>query len=258
MKPFNEYSYYYNVLYQNKDYAGETSFILDCLQQQGCWPATLLDLGCGTGRHALEMAHRGLTVTGIDMSTTMLRMGRSLYASMIPPYNGKPLPRLLEGDARNVRLHETFDAVTSLFHVMSYQNSEEDALAELETAKNHLKTGGVFLFDFWYGPGVLTDPPTERDRQMEDEQTLVQRHAHPVHRFNDNIVEVHYSIDLTDKSSGKCSHLTEMHSMRYWFLPELRYLAFQSGFTVAAEEAWLSFDAPTCNTWNAWMALKKC
>ena len=258
MGVFENYARYYNVLYHDKNYAEETFFILSCLLQQGCQPTTILDLGCGTGRHALEMFRQNITVTGVDMSTTMLEMGRSLYAKMTPLPNGKSLPRLLEGDARNVRLHETFDAVTSLFHVMSYQNSEEDALAELETARIHLTTGGFFLFDFWYGPGVLTDPPTERDRQMEDEQTLVQRHAHPVHRFNDNIVEVHYSIALTDKSSGKCSHLTEMHSMRYWFLPELRYLAFQSGFTVAAEGAWLSFDAPTCNTWNAWMALKKC
>ena len=93
---------------------------------------------------------------------------------------------------------------------------------------------------------------------MEDAQTKVYRHAHPVHRVNDNLVEVHYRIDLTDKSSGTQSSLNEVHKMRYWFLPELRHLASMSGFTVIAEGAWRSFELPIQTTWNAWSLLKLC
>ena len=156
-----------------------------------------------------------------------------------------------------MRLGKTFDAVTSLFHVMSYQNTEEDALAELETAMLHLQPGGVFLFDFWYGPGVLTDPPTERDKVMENEELLVRRHAMPVHRTTDNVVEVHYSIELTDKITGAQSNLKEVHSMRYWFMPELRYLAKVCGFKVVGEGAWMQAEEASVEAWNAWMALKK-
>lgn len=258
MTVFGDYARYYNVLYQDKDYAGEAGFVLSCLKGRQEAPRTLLDLGCGTGRHALEMARRGVRVTGVDMSGTMLEMGRQLLAatSDLPPEVTPP--RLLEGDARAVRLDAQFDAVTSLFHVMSYQNTEEDALAVLETARRHLRPGGCFLFDFWYGPGVLTEPPTERDRVMEDERTRVRRHARPVHRVNDNIVEVHYDIRLTDKNSGKETTLSEVHCMRYWFLPELRYLARQAGFLCVGEGAWLrdgladNLPAP----WNAWMVLQ--
>lgn len=257
MSIFGDYARYYNLLYQDKEYAAETEFILECLTRHGGMPATLLDLGCGTGRHALEMAHRGVCVTGVDMSATMLEMGRQLQATSLDLPEGVLPPQLQEGDARTVRLGKRFDAVTSLFHVMSYQNTEEDALAVMETARQHLKSGGLFLFDFWYGPGVLTDPPTERDRIMEDAHTKVYRHAHPVHRVNDNLVEVHYSINLTDKSSGTQSSLNEVHKMRYWFLPELRYLASGSGFTVMAEGAWRSFELPIKTTWNAWILLKK-
>ena len=56
MTVFADYARYYNVLYKDKDYAAEVSFILQCLQNTGSTPGTLLDLGCGTGRHALEMA----------------------------------------------------------------------------------------------------------------------------------------------------------------------------------------------------------
>jgi SAM-dependent methyltransferase len=255
MPVFEDYARYYNLLYADKDYAGETGFVLERLQALGCKPQTLLDLGCGTGRHALEFARRGIAVEGVDMSPVMLEMGRRQIGAAASSQPGLGIPVLHEGDARSVRLGKTFDAVTSLFHVMSYQNSEEDALAVMETARVHLRPGGIFFFDFWYGPGVLTDPPTERDKTMEDAATLLRRHAQPVHRVHDNIVEVHYAVRLSNKSGGEEHELREVHSMRYWFLPELRHLARCAGFAAAGEGAWLSDGMPTKATWNVWMAL---
>lgn len=118
MSIFGDYARYYNLLYQHKEYAAETEFILDCLTRYGGMPATLLDLGCGTGRHALEMARRGVSVTGVDMSATMLEMGRQLQAASPDLPAGVLPPQLQEGDARTVRLGKRFDAVTSLFHVI--------------------------------------------------------------------------------------------------------------------------------------------
>lgn len=258
MSVFGDYARYYNLLYKDKDYRQETDFVLGRLKACGCKPQTLLDIGCGTGRHAFEVTRYGIAATGIDISQTMLAIGcDELERASDVTVSGLPLPYLLPGDARTVRLGKTFDAVISLFHVMSYQNTEEDALAELETAKQHLQSGGVFLFDFWYGPGVLTDPPTERDKIMEDDNLLVRRHARPVHRMSDNIVEVHYSIELTDKITGVQSNLQEMHSMRYWFMPELRYFAKQCGFSIVGEGAWMQAEGVPANAWNAWMAVKR-
>ena len=254
MAVFGDYARYYNLLYRDKEYGSEIRFVLERLRAYGCRPQALLDLGCGTGRHALEAARCGIAVEGVDMSPVMLEMGRQQFLSEAA--SGISLPVLHRGDVRNVRLGKRFDAVTSLFHVMSYQNAEEDALAELETAKAHLKAGGLFLFDFWYGPGVLTDPPTERDKTMEDEHTLVRRHAHPVHRVNDNIVEVHYEIRLVDKSTGRENVLQETHVMRYWFLPELRYLARLAGFSAVGAGAWPMAAMPEKDTWNAWLLLR--
>lgn len=253
---FGDYAQYYNLLYKDKDYASETDFILEVLRRCGCSPSTLLDLGCGTGRHALEMARRGVQVTGVDLSQTMLDMGAEMLRlhAAVPEI---PLPHLHQGDVRTVRLNQIFDAVVSLFHVMSYQNVEADILAEFETAKAHLCEGGLFLFDFWYGPGVLTDPPTKRQRTMEDNRTRVVRRALPLHRVNDNVVEVNYHITLTDKASSIQSQLCETHSMRYWFMPELRHLAQCSGFTVVSEGAWMQEGVPHEHTWNAWMAVQR-
>jgi len=253
MPVFDEYARYYNLLYKDKDYHAEADFTLACFKRAGCAPTTLLDLGCGTGRHALSMAKRGISVTGIDVSETMLAMGNEALSGQSAIY---PLPELLYGNIRSVRLNRAFDAVTSLFHVMSYQNTEKDALDVLNTARIHLEPGGFFLFDFWYGPGVLTDPPVKRKLELEDEQTRVIRIAEPEHRVNDNIVVVHYHVSITDKATGRQTELQEDHSMRYWFLPELRYLAEQSGFQATQSGAWLKENVPESGDWNAWMLLK--
>ena len=164
MTTFGDYARYYNLLYRDKDYAGETAFVLEIMKKHGCIPRTLLDLGCGTGRHAVEMTRQGVQVTGVDMSETMLTIGQENIRDLNRSGFSAPLPELLQGDARSVRLGKQFDAVVSLFHVMSYQNTEEDALAVLETAREHLKPGGLFFFDFWHGPGVLRDLPARRER----------------------------------------------------------------------------------------------
>ncbi|MDR1685066.1 MAG: class I SAM-dependent methyltransferase [Desulfovibrio sp.] len=255
MAVFNDYARYYNLLYRDKDYAAEADFVLELLKQRGCAPRTILDLGCGTGRHAGEMARRGVQATGVDVSETMLTLGRESINTPAPVDFSAPPPELRQGDARAARLGKTFDAVVSLFHVMSYQNTEDDALAVLKTARAHLKPGGLFLFDFWHGPGVLRALPERRERNLEDGEARIRRVAVPEHRLSDNVVVVNYSVTLV-KSDGTSSSLRESHSMRYWFLPELRYLARQAGFSVAGEGGWMHREPPALSDWNAWMVLR--
>lgn len=253
MATFGDYGLYYNLLYADKNYAAETAFIVQCLTRNGALPPRLLDLGCGTGRHACEMAQHGIAVTGVDMSPTMLNMGREeLRQTQLPT-----LPKLVQGDARTVRLEQHFDAITSLFHVMSYQNTEEDALAVLATAWEHLAPGGVFLFDFWYGPGVLKERPEARVKVMENDTAQVTRTATPTLYLGSNLVNVHYHISLHDKSTGQNSQFEEDHLMRYWFLPELSWLSRQAGFQVLRHGGWMH-DAPAGDDdWGAWMLLEK-
>ena len=257
MSIFSDYAIYYNLLYQDKDYCGEAKYAFEIFTHNGCKPKTLLDLGCGTGRHALEMARHAISVTGIDLSKSMLDIGIKMLSEQNPADFPVALPNLLHGDARSFRLQKKFDAVISLFHVMSYQNTEADTLLVMQTAKEHLNPGGLFFFDFWYGPGVLTDPPTKREKIIEDNKTKVIRLATPVHKVNDNIVEVHYNVSLINKKTRLNSSLCECHSMRYWFLPELCYLANQSGFSVITSKGWLTNAEPTTKTWNACLLLKK-
>lgn len=254
MAIFGDYSKYYNLFYKDKEYARECAFVLELLRQAGNRPESLLDLGCGTGRHAAYMACRGIRVSGIDLSDDMLAMACDLVAHDTRKASGSV--RFQRGDARTVRLPQTFDAVTALFHVMSYQTKDEDALSVLRTAREHIAHGRHFFFDFWHTPGVRAVPPAYRERTLEDDITHITRAATPKHRDQEHIVEVHYNITVTDKRSGAVSHLSECHTMRYWDIEELTVLGRHAGFSVAASGGWMHTAPAGAGDWNAWALLQ--
>jgi SAM-dependent methyltransferase len=250
MSVFSAYSEYYDLLYRDKDYAGESRYVLGRLRQSmGRRPNSILELGCGTGKHAELFYAEGLKVTGVDLSATMIEQAR----------NRLPGGTFVEGDVRTVRLGSTFESVVSLFHVASYQTTNDDILAFLKTAAAHLEPGGVFLFDFWYGPAVYTQQPAVRVKRMENDRVSILRTAEPVHWVNDCMVEVHYEVIVEDRASGRAEHIKEKHSMRYFFLPELRTYLDQAGFdsTSTEFEEWITRASPGPDSWGVTAVARK-
>lgn len=254
MSVFGAYSHYYDLLYRDKNYSAEATYVHELIREHMPKAKTLLDLGCGTGAHAVEMVTHGYIVTGVDQSAEMLKRAE-LKLSETP--GAKDAMRFFEGDIRTVRLGEKFDAVTCLFHVMSYQTSNEDLEAALRTAAEHLEDGGVFIFDCWYGPAVLTDPPSVRVKVLEDEATLITRIATPTMLPNDNRVDVNYNIIIQEKNTDTCTTLCERHPMRYLFAPELHLLARGAGLEIVFAHEWMSRDEPGFGSWGACFGAKK-
>lgn len=250
MTVFNSYAYYYDLLYKDKDYDAEARFISGLLAHHVSGAKEVLELGCGTGAHAAILAKTGLTVHGVDLSSDMLALANKRKASLSPEI----ADRLAfdQGDVRTVRIGKKFDAVISLFHVMSYQPENHDIRAALLTAKEHLRPGGVFIFDCWYGPAVLSDPPVVRVKKMEDEFVSITRIAEPVMYPNDNLVDVSYKVFVKDKMSGNVEELNETHRMRYFFKPEIELLFSEADFEIAACGEWMTGLDPSCETWGVY------
>jgi SAM-dependent methyltransferase len=152
---------------------------------------------------------------------------------------------------RSVRLGQTFDVVLSLFHVMSYQRTNADLLAALRTMREHVAPGGLFVFDCWYGPAVLTDRPQTRIKRLEDASIAVTRLAEPVLYPNDNLVDVNYQVFIRDKQSGAVEELRETHTMRYLFAPEVSLLLEAAGLKLTELSEFMSQREPGFSSWNA-------
>lgn len=248
MSIFGRYSSYYNLLYKDKDYAGEAEYVAAHIHKHAPFAKRILELGCGTGAHAEYLARMGYTVHGVDMSEAMLACAEARKVAM-PPEVAARLSFGV-GDVRDVRTGEIYDAVISLFHVMSYQTTNADLEAAFETASVHLQPGGLLLFDFWYGPAVLTQRPEVRVKRLEDEEIKVTRIAEPVMHVNEDVVDVNYQVWIEVNESGMVEQVSETHKMRYLFLPELTRLLGLHEFTLLEVLEWLTNNAPGEKSWG--------
>lgn len=248
MNVFGNYSRYYDLLYKDKDYGGEADYVHGLIRQFAPPAKTILNLGCGTGAHDVLLSGRGYDVTGIDMSEEMLaRANAKLSVSSGAPSS----VRFRRGDIREIRLGTAFDVVISLFHVMSYQTRNSDFIAALATAKDHLRPDGVLIFDCWYGPAVLSDRPAVRVKRLEDDAVSIVRIAEPVMYPERNLVDVCYTVFITDKISGTTQVLNETHTMRYLFSPEIEFMLSCAGFKIIAGEEWMTKKTLGFDTWGA-------
>lgn len=244
MSNFSDYARYYDLIYRDKDYAGEAAYIHSLIHRFRPGARTILNLGCGSGRHDLILSDHGYHITGIDLSDEMLTLAK--HNSV-----GREGVAYYPGDVRTIRLGKTFDVVVSLFHVLSYQTTNEDIVAAFKTAKSHLAAGSLFIFDCWYGPGVLSDRPVVRVKEREDDAIKVTRIATPETYPNDNTVNVNYHIFIRNKQTLTVDEIREQHRMRFLFLPEIRFMLDVAGFSVLdVHESFKPSTEASFTTWS--------
>ncbi|MBX0310966.1 MAG: class I SAM-dependent methyltransferase, partial [Sulfurihydrogenibium sp.] len=242
MKVFDKYyAQYYNLLYKDKDYESESKYIISLIKKFYPEARNILDLGCGTGRHAKLFSDAGFNVLGVDQSKYMLNEAMNKKDDRLD---------FIEGDIRFLKLDKKFDVVTALFHVLSYQNTNKDVENLFKTAYNHLNKDGLFIFDFWYGPAVITQRPEARIKELENDNVKFIRVAKPTIDFSRNVVEVNYKIFVVDKNKKTILEHEEIHPMRFFFDPELELFIENIAFKLEGKFSWLKFDKPSENDWS--------
>jgi SAM-dependent methyltransferase len=255
MSVFGEnYSEYYDLFYADKDYAAEAAFVRDIIQRHEPSARSILDLGCGSGRHAVEFARAGLMVTGVERSGDMIARAKDRIGRLSPDLRSELT--LVEGDATTYTSTTKYDVVVSLFHVVSYQTTNEALHGIFRSARTNLVQGGLFVFDFWYGPAVLTERPQVRVRRVTTSGHDLIRIAEPEHQVNRNVVDVRYTLTSIDRKTGRAKQDVEIHSVRYLFLPEIELLASHSCFEVVEAGEWLTGKSLHEHCWSGYVAAR--
>jgi SAM-dependent methyltransferase len=248
---FADYAPWYDLLYRDKDYAAETSFVEARLRDHGVSTGKLLDLGCGTGLHALAFARQGWNVAGIDLSHEMIASAKARAAQA-----GLSIP-FRQGDVRETGPERDYDAVVSLFHVASYQTSRDALAAMFRTAHAALKPGGIFFFDYWYGGAVLAQGVETRVKVIEQKPLRLTRIAQSDHDEPNATVLVNYTLFCEDMERSTIRRVDETHRMRYWFPFEVEAALKECGLEPAGSHAWLSDAVPNARDWAAYSVARK-
>lgn len=118
--------------------------------------ARILDVGCGWGRHSLELARLGFQVTGLDLSARLLEEAANAARA-----EGLEI-EWVQGDMRKMAFDARFDAAISMFSSLGYFDSEEDDLAALRGMREAVVPGGRLLLETMHRDAIAREY-VERD-----------------------------------------------------------------------------------------------
>ena len=143
----------------------ETEFIAGALDLPH--GATVLDLACGLGRHAIGMAKRGYQVTGVDFNP------RYLETAATEAEAAGVKVRWMVGDMRSLHVEEAFDGAYSFFTSFGYFSDRENERV-VANVVNALRHSGRFLLDMANRDWILTHPQQRTWTRQEDGALLME------------------------------------------------------------------------------------
>ena len=117
----------------------EVAFVEGALQLEV--GSKVLDLCCGQGRHAVELAKKDYDVVGVDLSAKLLEEARKRAQR-------EGVSLLIErSDMREITYQDEFDAVINMFSAFGYFDSDQEDLKVIGKVAKALRPGGSFLID---------------------------------------------------------------------------------------------------------------
>jgi SAM-dependent methyltransferase len=242
---FGLYAKYYNLLYSDKDYSAEVNYVAARVKEFAPEAEAILELGSGTGGHGLLLEKKGFRLHGLERSEEMVKAAREKGFSCEVK------------DITSFDLNRKFDAVISLFHVISYITDNGKLIDVFTNAGNHLHQGGIFLFDIWYTPAVYEQKALPRMKKMKNDEIEVTRFAEPRIDINKNMVDVQYTVFAKETGTGNYTEIFESHPMRHFSIPEIGLLAELTGFQMLRSEEFGTGNEPSAGTWGVCFILGK-
>ena len=228
------YASIYDEIYNYKNYVEECNILEQIFKNN---VTSVLDLGCGTGSHAAELSTRGYSIVGLDQSYQMIKVAQE-----------KNLTNCVfkQNDIRTFNLNQSFDAVLLMFNVVGYLLDQNSLISLFSTARQHLNTGGLLIFDFWYAPAIRHNPPSKSNKKSGRGDLSIYRKT--VGKLDPKYNFIQINCDLKKGSTKD----RESHTVRYFDLDELRSLVFNSRFN---NISFSEFDditkVPNKNNWQA-------
>ena len=210
----------YGQKYDRESFAQGTIGECDFIEQEISFNRSvkILDIGCGTGRHSIELSKRGYDITGIDLSDSLLTKAREKAEKQDLKID------FLKYDARNLPFNNEYDLVIMLCEgAFPLMETDEMNYEILKNATKSLKEGGKFIFTTLNGLFPLYHSVEEFCASTTDPGNATYRsNTFDLMTFRDyNITEV--EDDDGNKKKLECNERYYVPSEITWLLKTLGY-----------------------------------
>jgi len=212
---YRKFARYYDLIYQWMDYEGESEFIKKVVEQcKTSEGMDLLDVACGTGGHIFYLQN-SFNILGLDINPEMLEIAREKLPGI----------ELVEGDMKKMDLPQEFDTILCLFSAINYHTNLDELEETFKRFYNHLKPGGVLIFDLgfctenWDEGRMLVDAVVEGDLQLA---RISQS------RLYDGVFNANFVFLV--KEDGKMDFEIDQHQMGVFSTPEVANVLEKIGF----------------------------
>jgi len=206
---------YYHILYKNRSYIEAAAFLNQLVEYLSPTEnATMLDVGCGNGRHSLHLAKKGFPVVGVDLSANNVEIAKARAIELNLPNAAFKI-----GDMRK-KVGQQFDYVFNLFTSFGYFEKEEDNLEVIQAFKSSLKKEGTVVIDFLNAPYVINN-------LVEEEQKLLEGVDFKIRRKIDTgyvVKEIHFQVADCKYNFEEKVQLLQLDDFKRYFK--------QVGFTI--------------------------
>ncbi len=210
----------YALKYDRESFVQGTVGECDFIEQEINYDKTtrILDIGCGTGRHSIELSKRGYSVTGIDLSASQLKRAKEKASEQNLQIEFK------KQDARKLTFFNEFDLVIMLCEgAFSLMETDEMNFQILRNASNALKAKGKLIFTTLNGLFPLFHSVKEfLASETQEGNARSSNHSFDLMTFRDrNIIQI--EDDLGNTKELECNERYYAPSEITWLLKTLNF-----------------------------------
>lgn len=220
----------YDLVYEDKPYKQEVDFLIRQMSREGRTSGLkILDLACGTGSHAVELARRGHCVIGLDLSSDMIAIAAKKKRQARVPVI------FAVGDMTQLPFSDSakFDVCVCLFDSIGFVQTNDRIVQTMAGVRNALNSDGAFIFEFWHAPAMIRDYEPYRVRTSRTDHGELLRISHTRLDIASQTAEVaHTLLELRD--DGTFDRHDALHTNRFFLVQEMSQLLGTSGFEALA------------------------